>query len=87
MVTWSILQKTLRQDATVQGGILCEKNGGLGQNDALHVRISFHRDRFRDLLEDVLVAWHSVCVTVRVRVIRVRQGHFCVRELHQMLAS
>jgi hypothetical protein len=75
----------LRQDATVQGGICLEINGGLGQKDALHVRISFHHDCARDLPEDVLFPWHCGCDTGRVRgVLRVHQGHYRVRVLQQV---
>jgi hypothetical protein len=44
----------LRQDAAVQGGKSHERNGGLGQNDALHVRTCHYLDIARDLPEDVL---------------------------------
>jgi hypothetical protein len=45
--------RRLRQDTAVQGGTSSERNIGLDQEDALHMRSFHHRDIARDLSEDV----------------------------------
>jgi hypothetical protein len=49
--------RRLRQDAAVKGGSSHERNSGLDQKDALHVRTSLHRDKACDLPADVLRQW------------------------------
>jgi hypothetical protein len=67
----------LRQDAAEmrQGGVgLIEYNGGLAQNNALHVRLCAHNDVSRDLPDDVLGLWAKA--PNGPRVVHEQEEHF-----------